>query len=66
MGSSEGLNEPCGIAVGESIYIFETAVKKNVPRIHKYSIEADSWSELIISLKHKTIEIPPTYSGSVF
>jgi hypothetical protein len=48
IGVNISLTEPCGIAVGESIYVFDTEVDKNVPRVLVYNIENNVWSETLI------------------
>jgi len=61
------LEEPCGLSYNnETIYIFETSTKTNLPRIFKYSIEMDTWQEAIIQHKSKHISIPSSIFCSAY
>jgi len=60
------LLEPCGIALNDSIYIFNTSEKNNLPRVHRYSIELDQWMEILIHSRNKGLVIPPTLSSAVY
>jgi len=67
IGFNTVMTEPSGLAVNnEYIYVFETAIQSNLPRVHKYSIQNDIWSEIIFQNKNKDLKIPPTLCCSVF
>lgn len=60
------IQEPCGIAIHDSIYVFDTAVKGNLPRVHRYFIMVDQWMEILIHPKTRGLTIPPSLSSSVY
>lgn len=60
------LTDPCGIAVKEFIYVFDTAVKSDLPRIYQYSIEIDSWMEVLLQHKNRNISIPKSFNCSIY
>jgi len=63
---AQQLIEPCGIAIKGFLYVFDTAGKANLPRIHRYSIELNLWIEVLIQQKNKMISIPPSLSCSIY
>ena len=63
---AQQLIEPCGIAIKSFLYVFDTAGKANLPRIHRYSIELNLWIEILIQQKNKLISIPPSLSCSIY
>ncbi len=61
------LVEPCGIAIKDSIYVFDTAAKgSNFPKVYKYYIELDQWMEIFLHPRNKDLVIPPTLSSSAY
>lgn len=63
---AQHLIEPCGIAVKGFIYVFDTAGKANLPRIHRYSVDLNVWIEILIQQKNKMTLIPPSLSCSIY
>lgn len=60
------LTEPCGIAMKNFIYVFDTAVKSDLPRIYQYSIEVDSWMEILLHHKNRNVSIPQSFNCAVY
>ena len=63
---SANLIEPCGIALNESIYVFNTSEKNKFPRVYRYSIELDQWMEILVHMRNKDLVIPPTLSSAAY
>ena len=66
LGFTNTLTEPCGLAIKDCLYVFDTAAKGGTPRIYKYSIELNSWMEILIQHRSKGLSIPPSINCAVY
>lgn len=66
LGFTNTLTEPCGLAIKDYLYVFDTVVKSGTPRIYRYSVELNSWMELLIQQKNKGISIPSSMNCAVY
>jgi hypothetical protein len=66
IGFSTSLTDLCGLSINGFIYAFDTAVKSDLPRIHRYSIELNSWIEILLNQRDNNLRIPPSVSCGAY